>query len=268
MQPEEITPFALTTFESLKKRLPPEISNRLKCSRHVRRHGSASSVYLFNIWDKNQVGFFDSKHFSYCLGYDPLHRYSPTTWYLHLWMNTIRIYQYSAEIKSALESIISKQRPPSFTPHSSAQASEAVVRCSTFSGRLNDFENYFLPLYDELIGSIHPYLMPIIDSFTYDLSSEQQAEVIRSRSKFYIGPKKRLSPEAIRTYSRSIPSSWRAQLLEKSRFHCSHCNVPVTTSNVHIDHICPFSKGGLTVISNLQALCSRCNLKKGNRSLV
>ena len=34
---------------------------------------------------------------------------------------------------------------------------------------------------------------------------------------------------------------------------------------LHIDHIVPVSKGGKTVPSNLQVLCSKCNGSKSNR---
>ena len=33
---------------------------------------------------------------------------------------------------------------------------------------------------------------------------------------------------------------------------------------LHVDHIMPYSKGGETVIENLQTLCSDCNLGKSN----
>ena len=267
MKPEDLTPHALGMFTSLKKRLPVEIAVRLKCSRAVRRHGNASTVLLFNIWDMNQVGLFDPKYFCYCLGYDPLHRYSPTTWYLHLWINTIRIYQYSQQIRKALEDIVYSQCPKSFKPDINDQAVNAVIRCSELGDDLQKFESFFLPLYEELIGSIHPYLMPIIDSFTYDLSEEQREEVIKSRKKLYLGPRHRLSAEEIRQYSRSIPNSWREEILKNSRCRCVHCNTALSIKTAHMDHIKPFSLGGLTVKDNLQALCSPCNLAKGNRSV-
>ena len=42
------------------------------------------------------------------------------------------------------------------------------------------------------------------------------------------------------------------------------CGIPLG-KNFHADHVLAFSKGGATVTSNGQALCSACNLRKGNK---
>lgn len=45
---------------------------------------------------------------------------------------------------------------------------------------------------------------------------------------------------------------------------CKACGVKLTRS-FHADHVKAYSKGGETELSNGQALCSKCNLMKGNK---
>ena len=37
-------------------------------------------------------------------------------------------------------------------------------------------------------------------------------------------------------------------------------------AKLHVDHIIPVSKGGKTVMSNLQTLCEQCNIGKSNKT--
>ena len=47
---------------------------------------------------------------------------------------------------------------------------------------------------------------------------------------------------------------------------CKLCGVECNDGihNIHFDHIIPWSKGGETVLENLQVLCHKCNLAKGD----
>lgn len=59
----------------------------------------------------------------------------------------------------------------------------------------------------------------------------------------------------------------RFQVLKGDNFSCCQCGAsPAKDSTVelHIDHIKPWSKGGETILDNLQTLCSKCNLGKSN----
>ena len=59
----------------------------------------------------------------------------------------------------------------------------------------------------------------------------------------------------------------RWYVLQRDHFTCCGCGAsPALTPSVelHVDHIVPWSKGGATILENLQTLCSKCNLGKSN----
>lgn len=58
----------------------------------------------------------------------------------------------------------------------------------------------------------------------------------------------------------------RFRVLQRDRFSCQGCGASPAVSagtELHIDHVVPWSRGGETRIENLRTLCSRCNLGKG-----
>jgi hypothetical protein len=63
---------------------------------------------------------------------------------------------------------------------------------------------------------------------------------------------------------REPSSRLRVQVLMKDGNKCRLCGITVTGDNIHFDHIKPWSKGGETVLENLQVLCAEHNLAKGN----
>lgn len=73
-------------------------------------------------------------------------------------------------------------------------------------------------------------------------------------------------PSGHRT-SRNINTRLRFRVLARDNFKCCACGAsPAKDPSVelHVDHIIPWSKGGETEFDNLQTLCSKCNLGKGN----
>jgi hypothetical protein len=67
--------------------------------------------------------------------------------------------------------------------------------------------------------------------------------------------------------SRNINARLRFKVLKRDNFRCCACGAsPAKDPSVelHVDHIIPWAKGGETVIDNLQTLCSKCNLGKGD----
>ncbi len=56
----------------------------------------------------------------------------------------------------------------------------------------------------------------------------------------------------------------KVQVLMRDGNKCRLCGIILTGKNIHFDHIKPWSKGGETVLENLQILCEHHNLAKGN----
>lgn len=58
----------------------------------------------------------------------------------------------------------------------------------------------------------------------------------------------------------------RKKIAERDNYTCQNCVKYMPDGvGLHIDHIIPVIKGGKTVESNLQVLCSKCNGRKGGR---
>jgi predicted restriction endonuclease len=66
------------------------------------------------------------------------------------------------------------------------------------------------------------------------------------------------------TTKRNISGRLKVQVLIRDGNKCRLCGVTVTGENIHFDHIKAWSKGGETVLENLQVLCAEHNLAKGN----
>lgn len=58
----------------------------------------------------------------------------------------------------------------------------------------------------------------------------------------------------------------REQIAKRDNYTCQICGKYMPDGvGLHIDHIVPIAKGGKTVESNLQVLCSKCNGKKSSK---
>ena len=63
-----------------------------------------------------------------------------------------------------------------------------------------------------------------------------------------------------------LTKSLRFAVLEKYNFKCRACGYGASDGKkLHVDHVIPISKGGKTVMKNLQALCNDCNIGKGTK---
>jgi 5-methylcytosine-specific restriction endonuclease McrA len=72
---------------------------------------------------------------------------------------------------------------------------------------------------------------------------------------------------------RAVPKSWTRAAFERQKGICPRCAEPLDLSEkdrrlkVTGDHHEPISTGGLHTIENIDALHSKCNSAKGNRSV-
>jgi len=82
---------------------------------------------------------------------------------------------------------------------------------------------------------------------------EIEDEVIKKKEVEYRHKTKRLPSERL-----------KVQVLMRDGNICRLCGVTLTGDNIHFDHIIPWSKGGETELGNLQILCAKHNLAKGN----
>jgi hypothetical protein len=69
----------------------------------------------------------------------------------------------------------------------------------------------------------------------------------------------------IRKTPRSVNWRLRALVLMRDQARCRLCGAsPADGAKLHVDHVKPWSRGGDTTLDNLQILCDRCNVGKGD----
>lgn len=61
-----------------------------------------------------------------------------------------------------------------------------------------------------------------------------------------------------------VSNKMRFEIYERDGYRCRKCGISQRNANLEIDHIIPISKGGKSTYDNLQTLCHKCNVEKGN----
>jgi len=67
----------------------------------------------------------------------------------------------------------------------------------------------------------------------------------------------------VKVIRKKISEELRNGIFKKDNYKCVKCG---SREDLVIDHIIPFSKGGVTELDNLQTLCKKCNREKGNKA--
>lgn len=63
----------------------------------------------------------------------------------------------------------------------------------------------------------------------------------------------------------AIPAAVRNYVFQRDGHGCQSCGKTGKKAKLQVDHIVPLAKGGSNDLSNLQALCARCNQRKCDR---
>lgn len=147
-------------------------------------------------------------------------------------------------------------------------AEYAQLESPTFDGELGKIESLLCERYTlnperEISLVVHVgYVSPAGRSsyhFQYPIGQEQLSNAINQAERVVSEHERRKRERA------KVTPKLRYRVLERDHFRCVHCGASAADgAKLHVDHIIPVSRGGKTVMSNLQTLCDACNLGKGS----
>ena len=88
------------------------------------------------------------------------------------------------------------------------------------------------------------------------------SEPVTEESLIRVDPGSMPKPKPIKPRREAIPRAVQREVWQRDGGKCVECS---SNEKLCFDHIVPFSRGGSNTVRNLQLLCERCNLSKGNR---
>jgi ATP adenylyltransferase len=100
------------------------------------------------------------------------------------------------------------------------------------------------------------------------LKSDERRELLRLCNEAvanYAGQRGRKLYAHRRIALGDISGTVRYEVLRRAGFRCELCGIPASERALEVDHVLPRRHGGKDEVSNLQALCYRCNANKGAR---
>ena len=133
----------------------------------------------------------------------------------------------------------------------------------------NGVSRYSLHVFERRFGSWRKAL----EAFVAYMNGEKEVEIPEETEDIQIPVEVQQinsSAQPVHKTKREINLRMRFLVMKRDDFKCCMCGrSPATTPGLelHIDHVVPWSKGGETVIDNLQTLCSDCNLGKSDLSM-
>ncbi len=104
-----------------------------------------------------------------------------------------------------------------------------------------------------------------LEAFVGYINSDSETDVDRVDSADVCSEQTPIELPLFKHKTKRFPSErLKVQVLMRDGNRCRLCGITLTGNNIHFDHIKPWSKGGETVLENLQVLCDVHNLAKGN----
>jgi ATP adenylyltransferase len=101
-----------------------------------------------------------------------------------------------------------------------------------------------------------------------ELTPDERSELLRLCEKAvanYSGRRGRKLYDHRRLALGDISGTARYEVLRRAGFRCDLCGISAEERAIEVDHILPRHHGGTDDLSNLQALCYKCNANKGAR---
>ena len=138
-------------------------------------------------------------------------------------------------------------------------------RQPTTTDIINDFSKYSLNTFSRRFGSWRKALEAFVKYINSDEESDAPDLVTEADSDNI----QNFPDESVARHKskRDINLRMRFIIMSRDKFKCCVCGTSPATEPktiLHVDHVVPWSKGGETELENLQTLCSKCNLGKGD----
>lgn len=133
----------------------------------------------------------------------------------------------------------------------------------------NGISRYSLHVFERRFGSWRKAL----EAFVAYMNGEKEVEIPEETEDTQLPVNVQQinsATQPVHKTKREINLRMRFLVMKRDDFKCCMCGrSPATTPGLelHIDHVVPWSKGGETVMDNLQTLCSDCNLGKSDLSM-
>ena len=102
------------------------------------------------------------------------------------------------------------------------------------------------------------------------ITSEERKELVRmcdAAIETYLQKRGAAVYDHRRAASGYLSGSLRYEVLKRAGFRCELCGIPGNERALEVDHILPRKHGGEDDLTNLQALCFKCNANKARATM-